>query len=354
VGFVLLAMGVVYAAGYPLGAARVIAEPEPAPVQHPTGTRLPVLSIDVHAEVRADGAGQARAVAVAVGGQASADIASEGSAQGQAYANAPGCKGVCVAAAPAAVAVPTAVAASTATLTPATAVPPGLYVVVATVANLRSAPGLTAPIIGVAPQGARFAVQGQDFAAGQRVVWWEICCAGGQRAWVFADLVVVEGQTVSAVMIPTTTPTTISAATATPLPTATPPPDYPFMVELVEQHREANTATLYAFVHEQGNALDGYYLNVTRNGQAVPGELVRSAAVALGTTASGLPGSGEDRIYNLKMAWESTQVFPGFVPYGAWRVQLIDGAGQPVGPAVLFELVPDVAQLEMYVRWEKR
>jgi len=54
------------------------------------------------------------------------------------------------------------------------------------------------------------------------------------------------------------------------------------------------------------------------------------------------------------MAWETVQVFPGFVPYGAWRVQLIDGAGQPVGPAGVVELMPDVAQLEMYVRYEER
>jgi len=267
---------------------------------------------------------------------------------------------------PAALAAPAAVAVLPAlSLSPATPATPGLYaVVVVDLANLRSAPGLTAPVIGVAPRGARFAVQGQDVASGQRVQWWEICCPGGQRAWVFADLVVTEGQvdgiamatptpTVSILLIPTLAPA-VATALPTALSTATPTPDFPFVVELVEQHREANTATIYAFIHEQGNALDGYFLNVTRNGQAVPGELVRSAAVPLGTTASGSPGSVDDRIYNLKMAWETVQVFPGFVPYGAWRVQLIDGAGQPVGPAVLFELMPDVAQLEMYVRYEKR
>jgi len=337
----------------------VVAEPEPV--------AAPVVLIDMHAEVHADGAGQARAMAMAVDGQARADIESQGSAQGQAYANAP------VAASVLSV---TAAPAVTPASSPATvaAVPAGLYVIVATdLANLRSAPGLLAPIIGVAPQGARFAVEGQDFGVsagsplgandaptGQPVAWWEICCTNGRRAWVFADLVVTEGQvgssllamatpTISTVAIPTLAAPTV-LATALPTPT----PDYPFAVELVEQHREANTATLYAFVHEQGNALDGYYLNVTRNGQAVPGELVRSAAVPLGTTASGSPGSVNDRIYNLKMAWETVQVFPGFVPYGAWRVQLIDGAGQPVGPAVLFELVPDAAQMEMYVRYEKR
>ena len=342
--FGLLAMVSLYQAQ----SGPVIAERAPAPVPA-------LVVIDVHAEVRADGAGQARAVAWSVGGQASADIESEGSAQGQAYANAPGCVGGCAVAAPAAL-----------SLSPATPATPGLYaVVVVDLANLRSAPGLTAPLIGVAPRGARFAVQGQDVGVplgpGQRVQWWEICCPGGQRAWVFADLVVIEDgiamatptPTVSILLIPTLAPA-VATALPTALPTATPTPDFPFVVELVEQHREANTATIYAFVHEQGNALDGYFLNVTRNGQAVPGELVRSAAVPLGTTASGSPGSVDDRIYNLKMAWETVQVFPGFVPYGAWRVQLIDGAGQPVGPAVLFELMPDVAQLEMYVRYEKR
>ena len=321
----------------------VVAEPEPV--------AAPVVLIDVHAEVHADGAGQARAMAMAVDGQARADIESQGRAQGQAYANAP---------VAAAVLPVTVVPAVTPASSPATiaAVPPGLYVIVATdLANLRSAPDLLAPIIGVAPQGARFAVQGQD---AQPVAWWEICCTNGRRAWVFADLVVTEGQVGNSLLamatptISTATIPTLAAPTVLPTALPTPTPDYPFAVELVEQHREANTATLYAFVHAQGNALDGYYLNVTRNGQAVPGELVRSAAVPLGTTASGSPGSVDDRIYNLKMAWETRQMFPGFVPYGAWRVQLIDGAGQPVGPAVLFELVPDAAQLEMYVRYEKR
>lgn len=44
-------------------------------------------------------------------------------------------------------------------------------------------------------------------------------------------------------------------------------------------------------------------------------------------------------------------MYPDFSPWGEWRVQLTDGAGQPVGPWATFEIQPGQTDLELYVRY---
>lgn len=80
---------------------------------------------------------------------------------------------------------------------------------------------------------------------------------------------------------------------------------------------------------------------------------MRSIALALGATKPGNPSSPENKIYNIKQDFNAMS-HPGFNPVGQWVIQLVDGAGQPVGPATTFTLRPNSEQMEMYVRYQKQ
>lgn len=227
-------------------------------------------------------------------------------------------------------------------------------VVTGELVNVRAEPSTTGPIMRTAFRGERLV--GIERSAD--LAWWRV----GPDTWVYYQLVsqAVDGSTSSlpAAQLPSEPTGQFVAAAPSPIPSPIVAVDLPFRLELIERHREVNNVTLYAFIHEDGRALDGHYLAVTVNGVAAPGVRERSSAEPLGETRPACKGvifdavlCAENRIYNLKQSWETRLMFPGFSPWGTWRVQLVDGGGQPLGPWAVFEIQPGQSDLELYVRY---
>ena len=93
------------------------------------------------------------------------------------------------------------------------------------------------------------------------------------------------------------------------------------------------------------NALAGYGLRVTKDGEALPADDV---------SFGGQPGftwpfqDARQRSQNFKAE------FPDVPSAGVWVVQLVDEGGRPAGPAATFELTGDDPNQELYVRYERR
>lgn len=87
---------------------------------------------------------------------------------------------------------PTATPPPTATPLPtATPVPTPAPVTARTngAVNVRAGPGTAYPILGQAPTGTTFVIQGQNSAG----TWWQVCCLGEKSGWVLAELLAAAG-----------------------------------------------------------------------------------------------------------------------------------------------------------------
>lgn len=307
-----------------------------------------VVRVEIHAEVSASGEGKAQAVAMGSQGKAQSEITSSGNAKGLAQANAPAC-GSCVSGEPrqdVRMNDPVSKGGLAAVNGPA-----GARLTVTTdYVNLRAGPGPGYAALGMAMRGDTYAIVGRSDDA----TWWQVMTPEGARWIIYAFVQVTEASGVIATL--PAWPTAMPTATLIPLPTATATPAYPFDLVRVARHSEANSVTLYVWVHDAaGKALGGYGVTVTHNGQVAPGVRVRSAGVALGSTRPACPGCVDDDIYNLKEAWDNRVVYPGLALPGVWAVQLVDGAGAPVGEQVRFTLAPNDDHMELFIdyRWKE-
>ena len=232
--------------------------------------------------------------------------------------------------------------------------------------SVRRGPGVAFERIGMAERGESFEIVGKNDDG----TWWQICCFEGAAGWMINQYITISGVTndvaVSNAELPPAVagpaipqqiaPATESAAAPTIAPTAEPAaepePAWAFDLELQDQHLETNTASIYAWVHDGSNPLDGYFLRVTKDGQVLENG-ARSSALSLGTTRPTRPESGDNKIYNLKTDF-NVMSHPGFNPAGTWIIQLVNGADEPVSPAVQFTLGTNETHKEMYVRFFKR
>lgn len=338
-----------------LGVGGLVQAPQMAPGLRPTlvNTVAPAILVDVHVEADVHGAGRVQASASSRNGQALTHIHSEGLANGHASVNAPTCRGTCEP-----LSSSTPMGRDDPELTKESALtkvngPAGARLVVnGDFVNLRAGPGTDYAVAGVALRGQMFVIEGRS-ADGR---WWQVAPTTLAEAWISNELVqVIEA---SGVPVLNGWPTAVATLTPTAMPVAMPAPtapsDYPFAVVRTAQHREANSVTLYVWIHNAaGQALDGYLLDVRQNGVLAPGLRARSAALPLGSTRPACPGCAEDEPYNLKQAWDNRVVYPGMTYGGVWTVQLVDGGGVPVSAVVLFTLAPDDPHLELFVEFQK-
>lgn len=224
--------------------------------------------------------------------------------------------------------------------------------------NLRSSPDLAGTVLGSALRGQEFTIMGRDAVKS----WWLVCCDGGQARWVHDGVVQVTGDVAfvpvvaqAANIIPTHNQAIAvnnhSVANlpiptlAPPLPTPIPAAQYEFMVMEQAQFEERITPRIYLYVYEREEGLPGYTVHVRKDGYDLP--IVKQSAPGMPGFTWPIP-SDRQRYTNLKLE------FPNISPAGLWEVQLIDGAGQAVGPVVTFRLQPNDPRQEMYVKYRKR
>lgn len=151
--------------------------------------------------------------------------------------------------------------------------------------------------------------------------------------------------------IPTDTPIPEPTATATetPTPEPTPTPDYGFVLETAEKlPTEAlapNVVRVWLYVYSPSElGLANYTLRVAHNGAPLTVEEISTGGVP-GTTRS--TDGPFTRFTNMNVIFVEAQL-------GVWEVQLLDAAGQPAGPAALFELTEEEITREIYVRYKRR
>lgn len=213
--------------------------------------------------------------------------------------------------------------------------------------NVRTGPSTDHPILQQAGAGHPFPLLGRWGD------WWQVD-AGYAPAWVYAPLGKVEGDLST---ITTTTnfppaPTALPPATptATPPPTAAPSGGYPFVVEQLTRHPEANTVTIYAYVHENGQARNGYYLWITHNGATYRSG--PSSALIAGTTKPAEPASPNNVAYNVKIDFP-TFIYPTLDMTGPWSVLLVDGNNQALSAPTIVTITPADTQRELYLRYRQ-
>lgn len=220
--------------------------------------------------------------------------------------------------------------------------------------NVRSGPDTLYPVMGQVGFGESYDIVARDPLG----TWWKICCLRNREVWITDRYIDPRGPLESVEILtefapppPTATP----APTNTPVsqePIATPTPAWLFDLAQVARHSEANTVVIYAWVHENQRALDGHYLRVMQNGNVMVGS-ARSSSIPLGTTRPSRPHSEEDKVYNLKLDYNSVS-FPGIKPVGDWTVQLVDGGGIALGPPASFNIEEYDQFMELYVSYQKR
>ncbi len=148
--------------------------------------------------------------------------------------------------------------------------------------------------------------------------------------------------------IPTDTPQPTD--TPTPEPTLTPTPteviNYQFELESAQQFPTESLAPdvvrIYAYVYEPDQlGLGSYGLRILHNGAVMETNAVSTAGLPKATRNEPGPYT---RFTNLSEIVVEAQA-------GEWTVQLVDGAGTPVGPAAEFTLTADEDTRELYVRY---
>lgn len=216
--------------------------------------------------------------------------------------------------------------------------------------NARSGPGTDFEIVGEVERGAEFDIVGVS----PDRAWWQICCVEGAAAWVTSEFVDTLGLVDSVPVIGGAAEPVAAAPQATQPPAATtepptatpvPAPVVNFDLETQEQFPETGVVRIFLYVYSGNSALEGYSLNVTKDGAALPVE---------GTSFGGQPAftwpfqDPRQRFQNFKLEYADTP------PQGVWQVQLIDDKGATVGPPATFTLKSNDPQQELYVRYAKR
>ena len=234
-----------------------------------------------------------------------------------------------------------------------TLAPPRL-VVTSPLVNVRAGPGTEYPVITTIERGEEFDIVGKD-APG---TWWRFCCIDDQPAWVIDELVDADGAVDSvpvsdaiAQVPPTATPPPAAPAApqpeipAEPAPTEPPPPPaFSFELQNVEQFPENKLVRIFLYVFDGAQALDGFSVRVIKDGS----ELTVDQRSAGGQPSLTWPiADTRQRFQNMKVE------FPGVAPAGTWVVQLVDGAGNLVGPPATFTLNANDPSQELYVRYKK-
>jgi uncharacterized protein YraI len=225
---------------------------------------------------------------------------------------------------------------------------PAKAVVNAPLVNVRRGPGTGYNIVTDVERGAEFDIVGRN-ADGS---WWQICCFDGVSAWIIADFVDTLGD-VDAVPVvgpddatAPSPPVAVAPAAQEP-PTPVPPavPQIAFDLKTQEQFPETALVRVFLYVYSGNEALAGYSLRITRDGQELP---------VTGLSFAGQPAftwpfqDARQRYQNLKVE------FPDEPVGGVWVLQLVDGTGATVGPAATFTLRDNDPQQELYVRYEQR
>ncbi len=86
---------------------------------------------------------------------------------------------------------------------PVVPVPTPGITVLAELVNVRSGPGLSYSIIGVAARDAQHTVVGQDLSG----LWWQLCCFDDQVGWILAETAQFAGIAADVPAIPVLPPT---------------------------------------------------------------------------------------------------------------------------------------------------
>ena len=218
--------------------------------------------------------------------------------------------------------------------------------------NVRTGPGTNYALAGQLRQGEQVTVVGKNPAGD----WYQICCVNSQEVWAAANLLSIsgalDGVPVAANILPAPTqppvvrpaPQPTAPPAAPPPPAAAPAPAYGFDMILQEQFPESSYVRVYLYVFSTSEmAIPGLSLSVKHNGVALP----------VSAKTEQFPGqtwpvpSGRTRFTNMKLEFNEP-------PGGSWELQLVDGAGTPVGPPATFSLTNDDQNRELYVRYKRK
>ncbi|MCB9137893.1 MAG: SH3 domain-containing protein [Caldilineaceae bacterium] len=199
--------------------------------------------------------------------------------------------------------------------------------------NARSEANTTSEVVALVEAGQQYDVLSTSLARD----WWQVCCVDGREAWLNDEFVDLQGPAATVPIFGQTAP----AAEAEAAPAA-----LTFDLTDQEQFAETTGVRIFLFVSDaEDRALGDYSLTVSKNGNALAVE---------GASFGGQPGftwpfqDARQRSQNFKAE------FPGEDPAGVWEVQLVDGNGEPAGPAATFELAADDPMQELYVRYKRR
>jgi uncharacterized protein YraI len=220
-------------------------------------------------------------------------------------------------------------------------------------ANLRSGPGTEYPIVGIAPEGARYPITARYGD------WWQVA-ARGSVAWVHSSLGMTEGEAgsvqaavvVSAVEVVTpasSAPVPTLAPTATPTRFGNPLGAHAYSVE-TSRHPEANTVVIYALIQDNQVIVGDLFLLVEHNGQRWRSE--PSSYAVQGVTKPSDPGSPYNRTYNAKIDFPLF-LFPVLDPTGDWAITLVDGLGQPLSVISTINIAPNDPQQEIFLYYRR-
>ena len=230
---------------------------------------------------------------------------------------------------------------------------PAKAVVNAPLVNVRRGPGTDYDIVVDVERGAEFDITGKNADAS----WWQICCVEGGNAWIIAEYVDTIGNVDTVPVVDPNNPNPpaqadvaeqpapAAAPTAIPTPTSPPVPQTTFDLVAQEQFPETGLVRIFLYVYAGNDALEGYSLRVTKDGQELP---------VTGQSFAGQPAftwpfqDARQRYQNFKIEYTDVPAA------GEWVVQLVDAAGNTVGPAATFTLADNDPQQELYVRYQQR
>lgn len=195
--------------------------------------------------------------------------------------------------------------------------------------NLRSGPGTAYPVVGNAASGAELEIVGRNQAGD----WWQVCCSGGQPAWVVARLVTTRGDVGNvqvaanippAPVQPTRPPATPRPTTPPAQPTSPPAPSYQFVKLSNESRPNSNPIVsffggLYNAARDLSRPVTGYKMIVT----SPTGE--RKEADFGPAFLRGDPSLPSEFLYNAKIEFPAVD--------GVYRVWVADPGGNQVAEA---------------------
>jgi hypothetical protein len=189
---------------------------------------------------------------------------------------------------------------------------------------------------------------------------WLVCCQDNQLIWLASQGGAAQDNTLPVTLAPTASATfavhevvrtasqnrVMADEEAFTLPTT----PYAYTLVQQQQYREQVTPRIFLYVSE-GTGPD------QQEGVANLGLRVKKDGVDLTSTQRTHRGQADltwpiaderQQLTNLKLE------FPHIDAAGLWEVQLIDGAGQAVGPVARFVFAPNEAHREIYLHYQKQ